>query len=119
MQNPPLGNDDDDNSNDTGHKEDDEDEDVRPENIIIQKKRGAYSAVVLDFAQARIRRKDECNQEWKENKWMQDEEGAVGYVMGRELSLEFEQSQAGSLRYYILAADMKFYLGSLSTAIQS
>ena len=46
--------------------------------------------------------------EWKERKWMEDEEGAIGYVMGKELGFKFEKSQAGSMKYHVRADDMKY-----------
>ena len=48
--------------------------DVSPTNIFIQKYRAdaaydaEYRAVVFDFAQARLRRSDESDQEWREHK---------------------------------------------------
>jgi hypothetical protein len=36
-----------------------------------------YKAVAFDFAQARLRREDEFEREWREQKYRRDEEGAV------------------------------------------
>jgi hypothetical protein len=85
-------------------------QDVRPENMIVREtENGVYQPVMIDFAQARVRRNDECDQEWREHKCMQDEEGAIGLGMRKELGLEFEYSEAGSLRYSVLAKDLQFY----------
>ena len=64
---------------------------------------------MIDFAQARLRRDDESLQEWKERKWMEDEEGAIGYAMGKELGFKFEKSQAGSMKYHVRADEMKYF----------
>ena len=37
--------------------------------------------VMIDFAQCRLRREDEDDELWKQAKWSEDEEGAVGYVL--------------------------------------
>lgn len=85
-------------------------EDVRPENILIRN--ADYSVVMIDFAQARLRRDDECWQEWKECKWMQDEEGAIGYVMGKKLGYDYCKTKTpnqGSMRYFVWAEDMVYF----------
>ncbi|KAG8742102.1 hypothetical protein FRC10_002038, partial [Ceratobasidium sp. 414] len=53
-------------------------EDVRLGNFIV--KPDGRSAVMLDFAQARLRREDEDDMEWKKAKWGEDEEGCLGYA---------------------------------------
>jgi hypothetical protein len=67
---------------------------VHPRNVIIQKKnkkKNEYEGVMADFRYARVRRQDECDQEWRERKWLEDEEDSVAVPMARELGYEFDQ----------------------------
>lgn len=83
--------------------------DVRPENVLIRNV--DYSVAMVDFAQSRLRREDESWQEWKEHKWTIDEEGAIGYVMGRKLGFKYRVSTApgqGIMRYFVAFEDAVF-----------
>lgn len=51
--------------------------DVRLENFIV---RPDESVVMIDFAQARVRRQNESDRAWNRAKASRDEEGAVGWV---------------------------------------
>ncbi|KAF8824560.1 hypothetical protein F5879DRAFT_927769 [Lentinula edodes] len=65
--------------------------DVRLENFIVPSNPGVSGspktcreAVIIDFAQARLRWQDEDDEQWKRVKWSTDEEGAVGYVLQKK-----------------------------------
>ncbi|KAI9790163.1 MAG: hypothetical protein M1816_005363 [Peltula sp. TS41687] len=64
---------------------------VRPENFIVRQENGVYSALMVDFAQARLRRVDESDQEWK------------------RFGFSFERTERASLRYLVKADEMQFY----------
>ncbi|KAF2796859.1 hypothetical protein K505DRAFT_236734, partial [Melanomma pulvis-pyrius CBS 109.77] len=76
-------------------------EDVRASNILVSPKlNGGYRVCAIDFAQCRIRGKDESDLEWGRAKWTQDEEGAVGLVMQKRLAKQgFELKFEHSMRY--------------------
>ena len=78
--------------------------DVRPENIFIQKTvvdgKTTMRPVMIDFAQARVRRKDENDEQWDELKRVEDEEGCIGQVMYKQLGLgEWKYPGPGTARY--------------------
>ena len=78
--------------------------DVRPENVLIQKTvvdgKTTIRPVMIDFAQARVRRKDENDEQWDELKRAEDEEGCIGQVMYKELGLgEWKYPGPGTARY--------------------
>ena len=58
-------------------------EDVRPHNIILRKQATspAPEIFVIDFGQCRFREDYESDADWVHEKSVQDEEGAIGYVM--------------------------------------
>ncbi|KAL4722201.1 hypothetical protein ACLX1H_010978 [Fusarium chlamydosporum] len=58
---------------------------VRPDNFIIVPKTDMCEVFMIDFGQCRVRRGDETDEEWGRAKWIQDEEGAVGFVMKSKL----------------------------------
>lgn len=63
--------------------------DVKPENFVVRKTTSnagtQYKPVMIDFAHSRLRKSDEANADWIEEKRSQDEEGAVGFVMQHKL----------------------------------
>ena len=78
--------------------------DVRPKNIIVQKidtgEGHSYNAVAIDLAQSQVRRDDETDEEWKENKRLEDEESAIGLRMYRELGFgKYLYPGPGQARY--------------------
>ena len=74
--------------------------DVRPDNFIIVPQGDKYEVFMIDFGQCRFRREDESDQQWGRAKWIQDEEGAVGYVMRMMLrKVGFELRYEPSERY--------------------
>ena len=76
--------------------------DVRPENfMIVPVEEGKhYRVCMIDFGQCRLRGPDESDEDWGRDKWVQDEEGAVGAVMKMKLEqLGFVLSYQPSLRY--------------------
>lgn len=78
--------------------------DVRPENILIQKTvvdgKTTIKPVMIDFAQARVRRRDENDEEWDKVKRGEDEEECIGQVMYKELGLgEWKYPGPGTARY--------------------
>jgi serine/threonine protein kinase len=61
--------------------------DVRPENITVRKAQdGAYQVVCCDFGLGSTRDDFDTEKEWEQAKETQDERGAVGVVMQRELN---------------------------------
>ncbi|KAJ3874755.1 hypothetical protein F5051DRAFT_416036 [Lentinula edodes] len=65
--------------------------DVHLENFIVSSNPGVFGspnrcckAVIIDFAQARLRWEDEDDEQWKRVKWSTDEEGTVGYVLQKK-----------------------------------
>lgn len=75
-------------------------EDVKPHNILIQKQAtlSKLEVFIIDFAQCRFRGDYESEADWKHEKWRQDEEGAIGYVMAHELKGAVEYKP--SYRYF-------------------
>lgn len=67
-------------------------EDVKPRNVLIRThdNLSGYEVVIIDFAQCRFREMGQSEAAWKHEKWRQDEEGAIGYVMERKLKGAFE-----------------------------
>lgn len=67
-------------------------EDVKPRNVLIRThdKLSEYGIVIIDFAQCRFREMGQSEAAWKHEKWRQDEEGAIGYVMAHKLNGAFE-----------------------------
>ena len=67
-------------------------EDVKPRNVLIRThdKDSEYEVVIIDFAQCRFREMDQSEAVWKHEKWRQDEEGAIGFVMAHKLNGAFE-----------------------------
>lgn len=60
--------------------------DVRPDNFMVVPSGDAgYQVFMIDFGQCKFRGTDESDLEWGRKKWIQDEEGAVGYVMKHKL----------------------------------
>ncbi|KAF5345015.1 hypothetical protein D9758_010430 [Tetrapyrgos nigripes] len=69
-------------------------QDVRLENFIVPDP-SIYTVqerlvVMIDFAQTRLRREDEDDQQWKRAKWSADEEGAVGYVLKKKFGWDYK-----------------------------
>lgn len=76
--------------------------DVRPDNMIVRAIKGSdhdYEVFMIDFAFSRLRESNETDDEWRQAKWSQDEEGAIGYVMQGRLKGGFEYKP--SYRYVI------------------
>ncbi|CAG7556345.1 unnamed protein product [Fusarium equiseti] len=74
--------------------------DVRPDNFIVVPNDDKYEVFMIDFGQCRFRREDESDEQWGRAKWIQDEEGAVGYVMRMMLrKVGFELRYEPSDRY--------------------
>lgn len=67
-------------------------EDVRPRNILIRTHNNLSECevVAIDFAQCEFREIDQSEMDWKHEKWHQDEEGAIGYVMAHKLNGAFK-----------------------------
>lgn len=60
--------------------------DVKTKNIIMRKEpEGKFKVVMIDFALCHFRREYKSEEDWREFKAYEDEEGAVGYVMQRYL----------------------------------
>ncbi|KAH7318658.1 hypothetical protein B0I35DRAFT_409512 [Stachybotrys elegans] len=74
--------------------------DVRPDNFVVVPEGQAYRVFMIDFGRCRLRGEDESDAEWGRAKWMEDEEGAVGVVMGSRLGrVGFELRFEPSWRY--------------------
>lgn len=71
-------------------------EDIKPHNILIRKQEtlSKHEVFIIDFAQCRFRGDYESEADWKHEKWRQDEEGAIGYVMAHKLkgAVEYKPS---------------------------
>ncbi|CCO35620.1 hypothetical protein BN14_09738 [Rhizoctonia solani AG-1 IB] len=63
--------------------------DVRLSNFIV---RPRGSVVMIDFAQARLRRGDETDLDWKRMKWDEDEEGCVGAAAAKKFGWRYIRS---------------------------
>lgn len=63
--------------------------DIRPDNFVVRKIPGrtgtVYKAILLDFALSRTQGAEESNADWNVERRTEDEEGAIGSVMQREL----------------------------------
>jgi hypothetical protein len=59
--------------------------DVRLDNFIVRKQEHSdgHRVVMIDFARCRLRCADETDWKWAEAKQSQDEESAIGYILGR------------------------------------
>ncbi|CAO2649274.1 Nn.00g066590.m01.CDS01 [Neocucurbitaria sp. VM-36] len=81
-------------------------EDVRASNILVSpRSNGLYRVCMIDFAQCRLRERDESDLDWGRAKWRQDEEGAVGLVMKTRLAKKgFKLDYTPSMRYLDWAA---------------
>lgn len=79
-------------------------EDVKRRNFIVQKQEeDVYKVFMIDFALCLFRHEFEDDAEWDEWKALQDEEGAVGYVMQGKLEGGFTYHR--SARYEQLDED--------------
>ena len=67
-------------------------EDVKPRNVLVRTHVNLpeYEIFVIDFAQCRFREVGQPEAAWRHEKWRQDEEGAIGYVMAQKLKGAFE-----------------------------
>lgn len=81
-------------------------DDVRLDNILVRTISSRsiptmikYRPVVLDFANARLRRQDEDKDSWREAKYWADEEGSIGFNMFALLKLSQWQGGPGTLSY--------------------
>jgi serine/threonine protein kinase len=63
--------------------------DIRLSNFIV---RPRGSVVMIDFAQARVRRGDETDLDWKRMKWDEDEEGCVGAAAAKKFGWQYIRS---------------------------
>ena len=72
-------------------------EDVRPHNMLVRKKTTSTAAevFVIDFGQCRFREDYAPDAEWLHEKKVQDEEGAIGYVMAHRLKGKIEYEPSG------------------------
>lgn len=88
-------------------------EDVKPRNILIRTrdKDSEHEVVMIDFAQCRFREIDQSEEDWKHDKWQQDEEGAIGFVMAHQLKGAFEYKP--SYRYLCTCANGETYEGAV------
>ena len=77
--------------------------DVCPGNFLItppSDQSQGYKVVMIDFALCRFRADGESDEEWGRSKWIQDEEGAVGYVMRNRLRrIGYQLAFEHSMRY--------------------
>ena len=67
-------------------------QDVKPRNVLIRThdNLSECEVVVIDFALCKFREIGQSEAAWKHEKWRQDEEGAIGYVMARKLDGAFK-----------------------------
>ena len=67
-------------------------EDVKPHNVLVRSHNtlSERDIVVIDFAQCKFREASQPEAAWRHEKWRQDEEGAIGYVMAQRLKGAFE-----------------------------
>ncbi|KAL9104189.1 MAG: hypothetical protein Q9163_000841 [Psora crenata] len=67
-------------------------EDIKPHNVLVRtpKNFSDYKIVIIDFAQCRFQEANQPEAAWRHEKWRQDEEGAIGYVMAQRLKGAFE-----------------------------
>ncbi|KAG8730862.1 hypothetical protein FRC11_005625 [Ceratobasidium sp. 423] len=77
--------------------------DVRFENFIV--KPSGSEIVMIDFGHCRLRKVDEDDQAWKEAKWSEDEEGAVGDVANRKFGWTYVPSERFTV--YVDDTDME------------
>ncbi|CUA67198.1 hypothetical protein RSOLAG22IIIB_07259 [Rhizoctonia solani] len=64
--------------------------DMRLENFIV--KPSGSGVMMIDFGHCRIRREDENDQAWGEAKCIEDEEGAIGYVVQNKFGWNYVKS---------------------------
>ncbi|KIK64201.1 hypothetical protein GYMLUDRAFT_221496 [Collybiopsis luxurians FD-317 M1] len=85
-------------------------QDVRLENFIVPSSPGALPSgsenrrrdvVMIDFAQSRLRREGEDDEQWKGEKWSTDEEGAIGFVLQTKCGWDFKPTY----RYMVMAEE--------------
>ncbi|KIK64214.1 hypothetical protein GYMLUDRAFT_40504 [Collybiopsis luxurians FD-317 M1] len=85
-------------------------QDVRLENFIVPSSPGILPSgsenrrrdlVMIDFAQSRLRREDEDDEQWKREKWSTDEEGAIGYVLQTKCGWDYKPTY----RYMVLVEE--------------
>ncbi len=82
-------------------------EDVKTRSFVVNKNsvNARFNVVMLDFASCQLRRPDQGERDWMEWKALQDEEGAVGYVMQKNLKGGFKYHR--SAKYMKLDAEFK------------
>lgn len=77
---------------------------------------------MIDFAQCRLRREDEDDELWKQAKWSEDEEGAVGYVL-KKFFLDGTTNRASSTWSLLKTVDFSdrypFYLHLFSRQLSA
>ena len=81
-------------------------DDVRLDNVLVRTVASRnvpgtveYRPVILDFANARLRREDEDKDSWREAKYWADEEGSIGFNMFSLLKLPRWDGGPGTLSY--------------------
>ena len=74
--------------------------DVRPTNVLVSEGdvngNKGWRVVVIDFALSVLREQGQSAKQWREQKRIQDEEGAIGYVMEMKLK---KAKQAGKRKF--------------------
>ncbi|THU98407.1 hypothetical protein K435DRAFT_752978 [Dendrothele bispora CBS 962.96] len=77
-------------------------QDVRLENFIVTSSPTSNRDIVMvDFAQSRLRKADEDDEQWKRAKWSTDEEGAIGYVLKKKCGWDYRPT----FKYMVPAED--------------
>ncbi|KAI9690112.1 MAG: hypothetical protein M1822_009073 [Bathelium mastoideum] len=71
-------------------------EDVKTRSFIVRKdpQSEKFRVCMVDFGSCVLRKPDESDDEWREWKAMQDEEGAIGLVMQRQLDGGFKYTRS-------------------------
>ncbi|UZP44986.1 hypothetical protein NXS19_012798 [Fusarium pseudograminearum] len=75
--------------------------DVRLENFMVVPRPNKYQVFMIDFGLCRFRGDDESDEEWGRDKWMEDEDGYVGQILGRDFrKIGFEFRYNKSYRWF-------------------
>ena len=91
-------------------------EDVRLDNLLVRKSafeeessKGLSHCVLIDLSHCRPRKSEENDDEWRQAKQSQDEEGAIGYVVQREVKEAYSAISGSTEDVWVYKPSGRYY----------